>query len=140
MPGLYKKHTATQPTMPEMRLEPLNICLTDRPTGFFSSSGASSTGDRCSITRLAGEVNVHFSTVSPAQQSHSEVQDHSGGRGYTHRPLVAITTVVSKSATPVCGPPTILSVLLRPATKELISNFTQNLDLETIFKPFDLEG
>ena len=30
MPGLYKKHTATQPIMPEMRLEPLNICLTDR--------------------------------------------------------------------------------------------------------------
>ena len=27
---LYKKHTATQPVMPEMRLEPLNVCLTDR--------------------------------------------------------------------------------------------------------------
>ena len=25
MPGLYKKHTATQPVMPEMRLEPLNV-------------------------------------------------------------------------------------------------------------------
>ena len=30
MPGLYKKHTATQPIMPEMRLEPLNVCLPDR--------------------------------------------------------------------------------------------------------------
>ena len=30
VPGLYKKHTATQPFMPEMRLEPLNVCLTDR--------------------------------------------------------------------------------------------------------------
>ena len=30
VPGLYKKHTATQPVMPEMRLEPLNACLTDR--------------------------------------------------------------------------------------------------------------
>ena len=30
VPGLYKKHTATQPIMPEMRLEPLNVCLTDR--------------------------------------------------------------------------------------------------------------
>ena len=29
MPGLYKKHTATQPVMPEMRLEPLNVCLND---------------------------------------------------------------------------------------------------------------
>ena len=31
-----------------------------------SSSGTSSTGDRCLVTRLAGEVNVHVSTVSPA--------------------------------------------------------------------------
>ena len=30
VPGLYKKHTATQPIMPEMRLEPLIVCLTDR--------------------------------------------------------------------------------------------------------------
>ena len=25
VPGLYKKHNATQPVMPEMRLEPLNV-------------------------------------------------------------------------------------------------------------------
>ena len=56
------------------------------------SSGASSTGDRCFVTGLAGEVNVHVSTVSPAQQSHSEAQDHQDGRGDTHRPLVAVTT------------------------------------------------
>ena len=30
VPGLYKKHTATQQVMSEMRLEPLNVCLTDR--------------------------------------------------------------------------------------------------------------
>ena len=32
VPGLYKKHTATElhVVMPEMRLEPLNVCLTDR--------------------------------------------------------------------------------------------------------------
>ena len=34
VPGLYKKHTVTQPVtqpvMHEMRLEPLNVCLTDR--------------------------------------------------------------------------------------------------------------
>ena len=30
VPGLHKKHTATQPVIPEMRLEPLNVCLTDR--------------------------------------------------------------------------------------------------------------
>ena len=39
-----------------------------------SSSGASSTDDRCFVTGLAGEVNVHVSTISPAQQSHSEAQ------------------------------------------------------------------
>ena len=30
VPGLYKKHTATQPAMPKIRLEPLNVYLTDR--------------------------------------------------------------------------------------------------------------
>ena len=80
-----------------------------------SSSGASSTSDRCFVTGLAGEVNVHVSTVSPAQQSHSENQDHPDGRVDTHRPLVAITTVVSSPATIECGSPaTILSVPQRP--------------------------
>ena len=80
-----------------------------------SSPGASSTGDRCFVTGLAGEVNVHISTVSPAQQSHSEAQDHPDGRGDTHRPLVAVTTMVSTPATIECGSPAmILSVLQRP--------------------------
>ena len=78
---------------------------------FVSSSRASSTGNRCSITRLAQEVDVHVSTISPAQQSQSEAQDHSGGQGNTHRHLLAVTTMVS---TPVCGPPTILSIPPRP--------------------------
>ena len=68
-----------------------------------SSSRALSTDDRCFVTGLAGEVNVHVSTISPAQQSHSEAQDHPDGRGYTHRPLVAVTTVVSTPATIECG-------------------------------------
>ena len=43
--------------------------------------------------------------------SHSEAQDHQDGRGDTHRPLVAVTTVVSTPATIECGSPaTILSV------------------------------
>ena len=50
------------------------------------SSGASSTGDRCFVTGLAGEVNVHVSTVSPAQKSHSEAQDHPDRQGDIHRP------------------------------------------------------
>ena len=61
------------------------------------------------------EVNVHVSTVSPAQKIHSEAQDHSSGRGDTHSPLVAITTVVSTFVTSVCGPPMLLSVPPRPA-------------------------
>ena len=50
---------------------------------YVSSSGASSTGDRCLVTGLAGEVDVHFSTVSPAKQSHSETRGRSDGRGDT---------------------------------------------------------
>ena len=80
-----------------------------------SSSRASSTGDRCFVTGLAGEVNVHVSTVSPAQQSHSEAQDHPDGRGDTHRHLVDVTTVVSTPAKIDCGSPaTIFSVPQRP--------------------------
>ena len=57
---------------------------------YVSSSGALSTGGRCSVTRLAGEVDVHVSTVS-------EAQDHSGKRSDINSPLVAITTMVSTS-------------------------------------------
>ena len=39
---------------------------------YVSSSGASSAGGRCPVTGLAGEVDVHVSTVFPAQQSYSE--------------------------------------------------------------------
>ena len=77
---------------------------------YISSSGALSTGSRCSVTRLAGEVHVHVSTVSPVQQSHLEAQDQLGMLSNTKSPLVAITTVVSTPTTPVCGPPLILSI------------------------------
>ena len=63
---------------------------------------------------MAGEVDVHVSTVPPAQQSHSEAQEHSGGRSDTPSPLVAVSTMVPTHTTPVCGPPMILSVPLRP--------------------------
>ena len=77
-----------------------------------SSSRASSTDDRCFVTGLAGKVNVNVCTISLAQQSHSEAQDHPGD---THCPLVAVTTVVSTPAMIECGSPaTILSVPQRP--------------------------
>ena len=55
-----------------------------------------------------------FPPLYSAQQSHSEAQDHSDGRGDTHHPLVAVTTVVSTPATTECGAPMILSVPQRP--------------------------
>ena len=57
-------------------------------------SGASSTGDRCSVTGLAVAVNVHVSTIPPAQQSHSETEDHPRWRDNSNSPLVAVTTMV----------------------------------------------
>ena len=77
---------------------------------YVSNLGASSTGDRCSVTRLAGEVDVHVSTVPPAQQSHSETQNHPRRRSDTNNRLVAVTTMVSTSTTSVCGPPVLLSI------------------------------
>ena len=50
-----------------------------------SNSRASSTGDTCSVTRQAREVNEH---VSHAQQSHSETTDHPGGRSDTIAPWI----------------------------------------------------
>ena len=38
-----------------------------------SSSGAKSPSGGCSVSRLAGEVNVHVSTFSPAQQGRAEI-------------------------------------------------------------------
>ena len=87
----------------------------DRSSGSpISAEQASSTVDRCSVARLAGEVDVHVSTISPAQQSHSETQDHPGGRSDTNSSLVAITTMVSTSTKALCGPPSLLSVQPRP--------------------------
>ena len=75
-----------------------------------SSFRAPGTGDRCSVTRLAGEVDVHVSAISPAQPGHLGTQDHPGGQSDTNSPLVVITKVVPTSTTYVCGPPSLLSV------------------------------
>ena len=78
---------------------------------YVSNSRASSTGNRSSVTRLAGEVDVHVSTIKPAQQNHSETKNHSGGLSDTNIPLVGVKTMVLTSTTPVCGPPSHYSVL-----------------------------
>ena len=70
-----------------------------------SNPGAKSPSGGCSVSRLAGEVNVHVSPIPPAQQSHLETSIHSGGRGSSHSPLVAEPIVVSTPTTSLCGTP-----------------------------------
>ena len=70
-----------------------------------SSSGAKSPSGGCSVSRLAGEVNVHVSTFSPAQQGRAEITVHSSGRGDPRSPLVAVSTVVPTPTTSLCGTP-----------------------------------
>ena len=60
-----------------------------------SSSRATSPSGGCSVSGLAGEVNVHVSSIQSAQQSHSEAPVHPGGRSNSRSPLVAETVVVS---------------------------------------------
>ena len=71
----------------------------------FSNSGAKSPSGGCSVSGLAGEVNVHVSPIPLAQQSHAEASVHSGGGGNSRIPLVAVSAVFSTSATSLCGTP-----------------------------------
>ena len=73
-------------------------------------SGATNTGGGCSVSGLAGEINVHVSAVSPAQQSLSETTCHPGGRSNLNSPMVDITAVVSTPTSTLCGPPSVLSI------------------------------
>ena len=69
---------------------------------YVSDSRAASTGDRCSVSLLAGVVIVHVSTVPLAQQSHSETVPPRE-RGNSNGPQVAISAVVPKPTLTVCG-------------------------------------
>ena len=73
-----------------------------------SDSGATSTDSGCSVSGLAGEVDVHVSSVPPAQQGHSETTVDTGGRSDSDSPLVAKTVMVSTPTSSLCGPPTVL--------------------------------
>ena len=87
-----------------------------------SNSGATSPSGGCSVSGLAGEVNVHVSSIPSGQQSHSEAPVHPGSRSNSHSPLVAETVVVSAPTSPLCGPPPVLSLLSRssvPAGSDL---------------------
>ena len=76
----------------------------------------------CSVSGLAGEVDVHVSSIPSAQQSHSEVPVHPGGRGNSHSPLVAESIVISTPTSSLCGTPPGLSLPSRsslPAGSEV---------------------
>ena len=75
-----------------------------------SDSGATSTGGGCSVSGLAGEVNVHVSPVSPAPQGYSETTVDTGGRSDSDSPLVAKTVMVSTPTSSLCGSSTVLSL------------------------------
>ena len=82
-----------------------------------SSSGATSPSGG-----LAGEVNVHVSSIPSAQQSHSETLVHPGGRSNSRSPLVAESVVVSTPTSSLCGTPAGLSLPSRssvPAGSEV---------------------
>ena len=87
-----------------------------------SNSRATSPRGGCSVSGLAGEVNVHVSSIQSAQQSHSEAPVHPGGRSNSHSPLVAQTVVVSTPTLSLCGSPPVLSLPSRssvPAGSEV---------------------
>ena len=75
-----------------------------------SNSRATSPSGGCSVSGLAGEVNVHVSSIPSAQQSHSEAPVHPGGRGSSHSPLVTELVVVSTPTSSLCGTPPGLSL------------------------------
>ena len=85
-----------------------------------SSSGATSPSGGCSVSGLAGEVNVHVSCIKSAQQSHSEAPVHPGCRSNSHSPLVAETIVVSTPTSSLCGSP-----LCFPYRRDLLSQQDQ---------------
>ena len=70
-----------------------------------SDSGAKSPSGGCSVSGLAGEVNVHVSPIPSAQQSHAVTSIHSGGGGNSQSPLVAVSVVVPTSTASLCGTP-----------------------------------
>ena len=82
-----------------------------------SNSRAKSPSSGCSVSGLAGEVNVHVFAIPSAQQSHSEAPVHPGGRGNSHSPLVANSVMVSTPTSPLCGTPPGLSLPSRSSVQ-----------------------
>ena len=92
-----------------------------------SDSGATSTGSGCTITTLAGTVDVHVSSISLAEQDHLETLSHPDQREHTDHPLVAISAVVSTCSTVVCGS---VSVSLKPSRSVVSSRLHLGWEVE----------
>ena len=73
-----------------------------------------SIGSRCSITTLAGAVDVHVAAVSLAEQGLSETLSHSKRRVYPNSPMVEVSSVVS-TCNPACGSNSVPSIPSRTA-------------------------
>ena len=92
------------------------------PWFMSQNSRATSPSGGCSVSGLAGEVNVHVSSIESAQQGHSEAPVHPGGTSNSHSPLLAETVVVSTPTSSLCGSPPVLSLPSRssvPAGSEV---------------------
>ena len=76
---------------------------------YVSRSGATSTGNRCSVTRLAEAVDVHVAAVKVILK----LKTTQGGELILIAPWCP-SQLVSTLTTTVCEPPSILSVPLRP--------------------------
>ena len=85
-----------------------------------SSSGVKSPNGGCSVSRLAGEVNVHVSTFSPAQQGRAEITVHSSGRCDPRSPVVAVSTVFTHLLR-LC----VEHLLILPYRQDLLSQMDQ---------------
>ena len=110
-----------------------------------SNSGPKSLSGGCSVSGLAGEVNVHVSPIPPAQQSHSEAPSHSEGRGDPHCPLVAESVVVSTPTSLLCGTDITISLPSRssvPAEPEVHfgKNVLPSARMEALMRRYNAAG
>ena len=69
------------------------------------------------LSQDSGMEDVHVSTVSLAQQIHSESMCHPGRQANSYCPLVADTAMVPTPASTVCGPPSHHSILRRGSSR-----------------------
>ena len=115
------------------------------PWFMSQNSRATSPSGGCSVSGLAGEVNVHVSSIESAQQGHSEAPVHPGSTSNSHSPLLAETVVVSTPTSSLCGSPPVLSLPSRssvPAGSEvcLIQKVIPSARMEALMRHYKAAG